>query len=54
MLAAQEVLGGSAQSSVLLSFLVGAVSRHDAALLEQLQHAIERKRRELRSRQSPE
>jgi predicted transcriptional regulator len=50
----QQVLGGSAQSSVLLSFLVDAVSQHDAALLEQLQRAIEHKRRELRSRESAE
>jgi len=49
--AIQQVLGGSAQSSALLSFLVDAVTEHDAALLEKLQREVERKRRELRSRE---
>jgi predicted transcriptional regulator len=49
MLAAaiQRLLSGSAPSSAPLSFLVDAVTEHDAALLYELERAVERKRREL-------
>ena len=47
----RQVLGGSAESSALLSFLVDAVGDHDAALLEKLQQEVERKRRELQRRE---
>lgn len=39
---------GSASPTPALSFLVDAVSDHDAKLLDSLEEAIERKRRELR------
>jgi predicted transcriptional regulator len=49
--AIQRLLGGSAPSSAPLSFLVDAVTEHDAALLDDLERALERKRRELRERE---
>ena len=48
--AIQSLLGSSAPSSAPLSFLVDAVTEHDAALLDELQRVVERKRRELRKR----
>ncbi|HXP45867.1 MAG TPA: BlaI/MecI/CopY family transcriptional regulator [Terriglobales bacterium] len=45
--AIQRLLGSSAP----LSFLVDAVTEHDAALLPELERAVERKRRELRERE---
>jgi len=47
----QRLLGGSAPSSAPLTFLVDAVSEHDARLLEELERAVERKRRELREKE---
>jgi len=38
-------------STAPLSFLVDAVTEHDAALLPELERAVERKRRELRERE---
>ncbi len=49
--AIQRLLGSSAASSAPLSFLVDAVTEHDAALLDDLERAVERKRRELRERE---
>jgi predicted transcriptional regulator len=44
---------GSADASVLpLSYLVEAVSDHDAHLLDELQLLVERKRRELQTRET--
>jgi len=45
----RHLLQSSSTSSPLLSYLVEAVSAHDAALLDELQVLIERKRRELKS-----
>ena len=47
----QHLLGSSAPSTALLSFLVDAVTEHDAALLPELERAMEHKRRELRERE---
>jgi predicted transcriptional regulator len=44
------LLQSGGASSLPLSYLVEAVSAHDAALLDELQILIERKRRELKSR----
>ena len=44
--AIRQLLRSSAASSLPLSFLVEAVSEHDAKLLERLQELVERKRRE--------
>ncbi len=49
--AIQRLLGSSAPSTAPLSFLVDAVTEHDAALLPELERAVERKRRELRERE---
>jgi predicted transcriptional regulator len=49
--AIQRLLGGSAPSSAPLSFLVDAVTEHDAALLDDLERAVARKRRELRDKE---
>lgn len=46
-----EVLFGSTESATLMSYLVEAVSEHDRSLLDHLELAIERKRRELRQRE---
>jgi predicted transcriptional regulator len=43
-----ELLFASTQSATLMSYLVEAVSAHDRSLLDELEVAIERKRRELR------
>ena len=48
--AVQRLLGSSARSVAPVSFLVDAVTEHDAALLPELERAVERKRRELRER----
>lgn len=45
--AIRELLGAANSSHTPLSFLVDAVSEHDRALLDELQRAIEKKRREL-------
>jgi predicted transcriptional regulator len=46
----RQLLGSSDASSLPLSYLVEAVSSHDAQLLDELQLLVERKRRELLSR----
>ena len=43
--AIRKLLGAADSASVPLSFLVEAVSEHDHALLDELERAIERKRR---------
>ncbi len=45
--AIKQLLGSSETASAPLSFLVEAVSQHDRALLDELEQAIDRKRREL-------
>lgn len=48
--AIRELLGSSAAAASLpLSYLVEAVSEHDAGLLDDLQRLLDQKRRELRS-----
>jgi predicted transcriptional regulator len=47
----RELLGAAAEPSAPISFLVDAVTEHDRALLDELQRAVERKRRELRKRE---
>ena len=44
----RQLLGSADASSLPLSYLVDAVSEHDADLLDELQLLVERKRRELR------
>ncbi len=44
----RQFLGSSSTSSLPLSYLVEAVSEHDAELLDELQQIVERKRRDLR------
>lgn len=46
--AIRQLLGSGSASSLPLSYLVDAVTQHDAQLLDQLQELVERKRRELR------
>ena len=45
-----EMLAGPGQAAKPMSCLVDAVSEHDRALLDELEDAIERKRRELRKK----
>jgi len=45
----RQLLGSGTQASLPLSYLVEAVSEHDAALLDDLQRLLDQKRRELRS-----
>ena len=45
---------GSGSSALPLSYLVEAVSEHDAELLDELQQLVERKRRDLRQESSSE
>jgi predicted transcriptional regulator len=44
----RQLLGSSEASSLPLSYLVEALSTHDAQLLDELQVLVERKRRELK------
>ncbi len=44
----QKLLHVSSDAAVPVSFLVDAVTEHDVALLDELERAIRRKRRELR------
>jgi predicted transcriptional regulator len=44
----RQLLGSGDASSLPLSYLVEALSEHDAQLLDQLQVLVERKRRELK------
>lgn len=46
----QQLLGSGDASSLPLSYLVEALSAHDAQLLDELQLLVERKRRELKGR----
>src|SRR5271169_2956271 len=48
----RQLLGSGEASSLPLSYLVEALSTHDAQLLDELQLLVERKRRELQSRQT--
>lgn len=45
----RQLLGSGAAASLPLSYLVEAVSDHDARLLDDLQRLLDQKRRELRS-----
>jgi predicted transcriptional regulator len=47
----RQLLGSGEASSLPLSYLVEALSSHDAQLLDELQLLVERKRRELQSRE---
>ncbi len=46
----RQLLGSGDTSSLPLSYLVEALSAHDAQLLDELQRLVEHKRRELKSR----
>ena len=48
----RQLLGSGDTSSLPLSYLVEALSAHDAQLLDELQGLVERKRRELQSREN--
>jgi predicted transcriptional regulator len=47
----RQLLGSGGSSSLPLSYLLEALSAHDAQLLDELQLLIERKRRELRDQE---
>lgn len=47
----RQLLGSGVASALPLSYLVEALSTHDAQLLDDLQLLVERKRRELQSRE---
>ena len=44
----RQLLGSTETSALPLSYLVEAVSEHDAELLDELQLLVERKRREMK------
>jgi predicted transcriptional regulator len=48
-----RILQSSRDPALPVSFLVDAVAEHDSDLLEELQRAVDRKRRELRRRRKP-
>ena len=48
----RQLLGSGDASALPLSYLVEALSTHDAQLLDELQLLVERKRRELQSREN--
>jgi predicted transcriptional regulator len=48
----RQLLGSSNASSLPLSYLVEALSAHDAELLDELQSLVERKRRDLQSKEA--
>jgi len=50
--AIRQILASNGTSSLPLSCFVEAITEHDAKLLDQLQELVERKRRELRKRES--
>ncbi len=50
--AIRHVLAFNGTSSLPLSYFVEAISEHDAKLLDELQELVERKRRELRKRET--
>ena len=47
----RQLLGSGDAASLPLSYLVEAVSEHDARLLDDLQRLLDEKRRELRSKE---
>ena len=47
----RQLLGSGASAGLPLSYLVEAVSEHDARLLDDLQRLLDEKRRELRSKE---
>ncbi len=47
----KELLASSVEHRAPISFLVDTISEHDAALLEELQQAVARKRRDLRKKE---
>jgi predicted transcriptional regulator len=47
----RQLLGSNDTSSLPLSYLVEALSAHDAQLLDELQHLVERKRLEIQNRE---
>jgi len=49
----RQLLGAGDASLLPLSYLVEALSEHDAQLLDELQLLVERKRRELKKREQP-
>jgi len=51
--AIRQLLESGAASSLPLSYLVEAVSEHDAQLLDELRDLVEQKRRELNKRETP-
>jgi predicted transcriptional regulator len=51
--AIRQLLESSGVASLPLSYLVEAVTEHDARLLDELQQMVERKRRELRKTEAP-
>jgi len=51
--AIREILASTETSFLPLSCFVEAITEHDAKLLDQLQELVERKRRELRTRETP-
>jgi predicted transcriptional regulator len=50
----RQLLGSGAPTALPLSYLVEAVSEHDAQLLDELQLLVETKRRELQRRKTRE
>jgi predicted transcriptional regulator len=48
----RQLLGSGDTSALPLSYLVEALSEHDAQLLDELQLLVERKRREIRSQEA--
>lgn len=48
----QQLFSSARLGEAPVSFLVDEITKHDAALLDELQRAIEKKRRELRKRES--
>jgi predicted transcriptional regulator len=51
--AIRQLLSSGSATALPLSYLVEAVSDHDRELLDQLQHLVEKKRRELRAKERP-
>ncbi len=49
--AIRQLLGSDRETSLPLSYLVEAVSKHDVGLLDELQQLLEQKRRELRGKE---
>ncbi len=48
----RQLLSSGSRAELPLSYLVEAVSEHDAALLDELQDLLEKKRRELRGKET--